>query len=43
MKELLVNNAHKYAQKLIKIYKTVLKYAQNMQKQLFSIKCPHFK
>ena len=40
MQEFLVKYAHKYAQKSTKICKNVLKYALNMQKQLFLIKCP---
>ena len=39
MQEFLVKYAHKYAQNMTKICKNVLKYALNMQKKLFSIKC----
>ena len=42
MQEFLVKYAHKYAQKSTKICKNVLKYALNMQKKLFSIKCCYF-
>ena len=42
MQKFLVKYAHKYAQKSTKICKNVLKYALNMQKKLFSIKCRYF-
>ena len=42
MQEFLVKYAHKYAQKSTKICKNVLKYALNMEKNLFSIKWRHF-